>query len=65
MDNDKIRMDLSLDELDMVLGGTNDSDGYGGATEKHFCKKCNRDQVFYCYSGTRSVCSVCGTPFIF
>ncbi len=45
-------------------GGTNSQDK-GNATEKHFCTKCNKDQVFIVYSGARSVCSVCKTPYTF
>ncbi len=65
MDNDKNRVDLSLDELDMVMGGTDDAAVQGKITTIHFCKKCNKDQIFNCYSGIRDYCSVCNKPFEF
>ena len=65
MDNDKNRVDLSLDELDMVMGGTDNSADQGGSPIIHFCKKCNKDQIFKIFSGTRDICTVCGTPFTY
>ncbi len=70
IDNEKNLM--NDDELEGVSGGvqasaagaTNSQDK-ADATEKHFCKKCNKDQIYIAYSGTRSVCSVCNTPWTF
>lgn len=71
MDNNKNRVDLSLDELDMVTGGVIPSAHKSGTNsqdksesfEKHECKgKCKKKIEFRMYSGGRGVCTVCGWP---
>ena len=59
-------------ELEGVSGGTsasnrakNSNQDSNMPTERRFCKKCDKDRDFIVYSGSRSVCSVCGKPFTF
>ena len=58
--------ELNPDRMESVNGGAGggtSSQDKTAQTEKHFCKKCNKMQVFIAYSGTRTVCSVCNTPY--
>ena len=63
---------LNEKELEGVSGGKSASGRAASnsqtkdlPTERHFCKKCDTTRDFIVYSGTRSVCSVCSTPFTF
>lgn len=63
---------LNEEELQGVSGGKSASSRAKAKaqlssmpTERHFCKKCNMDKDFIVYSGSRPVCSTCGTLFSF